>query len=95
MPRANDTSPSRIEVPSCAAIKFMDGVIIAGRRHDVCIKAAVTCGRNRDDIANAIQGFMTTSGWFVDRSDAYKLAVAAGIVIDRPGSHILMSEDLY
>ncbi len=98
----NDTSPKRDpmtpqpyqERPACAAILFGDGLIIAGHRHDVCIEDSIRY-RSRADIAEATQGFMTTLGRFVDREEGWTLAIAAGIVIDRPGVKILFSEDLY
>ena len=85
----------RPEIPACAAIQFGDGLIIAGKRHDVCILSAVKMEKKRYDVAAAIQGFMTTHGRFVNREEGWTLAIAAGIAIDRPGVKILMSEDLY
>jgi len=82
------------ELPACAALKFSDGLIVAGKRHDVCIKEAHRY-RSTADIAEGVQGFMTTRGRFVDREEGWTLAIAAGVVINRPGVKILMSEDLY
>lgn len=83
------------EIPACAAIQFGDGIVIAGKRHDACIKSAVALGVTRDEIAHAVQGFMTTHGRFVDRVEGWDLAVAAGIVADKSTTKCLFSEDLY
>lgn len=85
----------RQEIPACAAIQFSDGTIIAGKRHDICIKSAVALKLTRHDVAEAVQGFMTTQGRFVDRTEGWRLAITSGMVIDRPGVKILFSEDLY
>lgn len=85
----------RLEIPACAAIRFADGAIIAGRRHDVCIKSAVALELTRHDVAEATQGFMTTRGRFVDRVEGWDLAIAAGIVTNKSTTKCLFSEDLY
>ena len=41
------------------------------------------------------QGFFTSFRRFVDRSEAYKLAVACGQIQDNYGICILYSEDIY
>lgn len=86
------------EVPACAAIQLADGALIAGKRHDECIKNAVKLNVSRIEIGLAVQGFMTTHGRFVDRKVGYELALVAGIVDHRRhqgAATILFSEDLY
>lgn len=87
-------APAPIERPACAAIRYGD-VILAGKRHHDCLAIAANLGLPREAINGRNQGFMTTLGRFVDREEGWKLAIAAGIVIDRPGIQILFSEDLY
>lgn len=87
---------SGYEVCICSAIKRKsDGKIFRGQRHDDCIQSAGSRGWSTKDTQTAEQGFMTSANRFVDRKEAYQLQVEAGRVPDRPGSHILMSEDLY
>lgn len=86
------------EIPACAALRMPNGVIFASRRHDQAIKAAVELGISRDQIADSIQGFMTTHGRFVTREVARFLFEEAGLVSASPDglrSRILTSEDLY
>jgi len=86
------------EVCVCAAIRLDDGRIIRGHRHDDCIHTAAkwrAAGQDVGTLHMGQQGFLTSRGRFVDRREAYALQVAAGLTPDRPGAHILTSEDLY
>ena len=84
----------------CAAIRFYkDGTIIRGHRHDSCYKTAMVIPSLVDYLHQAEQGFIDARNQFVDRKEAMRIQIAAGI-----GSHdggrmedglILFSEDLY
>jgi len=84
----------------CAAIKLPNGDLVKGRRHNNCISLAVELGASRGDIAGAIQGFMTTTGRFVDRKVGMEIQKASGLPskYSHDGVYrgeILFSEDLY
>lgn len=71
-----------------------------GRHHTVFAGVRGTCGENektRDFCCAAQQGFVTSTGRFVDRAEAYKIAQAADQIIMHgssvPGT--LFSEDLW
>lgn len=71
-----------------------------GRHHTVFAGVRGACGENdktRGFCCAAQQGFVTSAGRFVDRTEAYKVAEAAGQIImhgsSRPGT--LYSEDLW
>lgn len=72
------------------------GVVLSGHRHhQVLIHASLLRGVDR--YTEKVQGFLTDRGRFVDRAEAFELALAAGQLegrkIHRPGE--LYSEDLY
>ncbi len=96
-PSRTATTP---EVPACAAIQAWGGIVVAGKRHHDCIRQLAEFedeGIDRDRSLEQ-QGFMTTRGRFVDRVEAQKLFIAAGLVSADPGGlrgDILFSEDLY
>ena len=82
-----------------AAIKrIYDGRVWTGRRHSAVISKIISEGHTKtvghDEF---IQGFVTDDGFFVDRHEAYILALACGQIT--PGASCapptLMSEDLY
>ena len=82
----------------CAAIKLPNGEVWRGHRHDNCIRVAGRAGAPRDDIANAEQGFITSSNRFVGREEGAQLQRAAGIPSAQTGqlvNDMLFSEDLY
>lgn len=103
----------------CSAIKY-DEIIIAGRRHGDCYKtleqlfSTFKQGQKMYDIMlpqRNEQGFITSKDRYVDRKEAWTIALNAGQVKDRtwsgieycqglPANHpndpmILTSEDLY
>ena len=81
----------------CAAIKATDGSIIRGQRHADAIHTCMEKGKD-PDISNGYDGFVTSTGRFVDRFEGYKLQVAAGIESIAEGGYRgirLFSEDLY
>lgn len=78
----------------CAAIRDSNGAVHSkprpARHHDCffsgCETDKITCG------------FVTSSGYFVDRREAYKIAVAAGQLLPTALAHhapVLMSEDVW
>lgn len=82
-----------MEKISCACIKFrlksdpLTDRYIEGNSHADCISwfsFADIPARDRST-DEEVQGFMTTSGRFVDRSEAYEIAKAAGqLSYERP-----------
>lgn len=89
------------EIVICAAVIEEDGTIIRGHRHSDCFAAIQNRGKKaikRDDGLTQ-QGFITSKNRFVDRKEALRLQVEAGILSVNPrGAYIgneLYSEDLY
>lgn len=74
-----------------AAVLTVDGEPILARSHAECFRSGQALGREMSRRAKH-QGFVTSSGRFVDREEAAKIAVFAGQVI---GIEILFSEDLW
>jgi hypothetical protein len=65
----------------CAAIQLPDGYVVNGHRHDDCynvIRKRPDAEQWRDDLCKAKQGFMTSSGRFVDREEGMRLQKYAG-----------------
>lgn len=88
-----------ILIKESAIKRIRDGKVWTGRRHGDCISVIVkeTGIRpvGRDDF---IQGFITDDGRFVDRHEAFKIAVACDQLINKEdpwAPPTLMSEDLY
>lgn len=85
------------EICICAAIKFADGRIVRGHRHDGCFTYAAGWIPKPDRTGHE-QGFMTSENRFVGREVAMELQLAAGKT--QPSGaplvgNILFSEDLY
>jgi hypothetical protein len=79
----------------CAAIVLTDGTVIQGRRHHNCLGAIHNLDLSR---VGSTQGFITSTGRFVEREEGRKLQDAAGIPSADPGGYrgdTLYSEDLY
>jgi len=76
-----------METIVCAAIKRSDGIILAGRNHAFLINNSPkdTCKKNSQ------QGFLTSEGRFVSRSEAGDIAFKAGQTKD---DSLLFSEDI-
>ena len=87
------------EICIVAAIKTPSGFIIRGQRHGDCIRAAQQIkALTKFEIANAIQGFITSKNRFVRRIEGRRLQDEAGIPSACPDGYMpgtLMSEDLY
>jgi hypothetical protein len=90
--------PERIEK---AAIRHADGTVFdvprPGRHHDV-IRIMRMAGKpwKSPDEALHVQGFVTSTGRFVDRVEAKKIATAANQLLEREsGKTELFSEDVW
>lgn len=80
-----------IEKIKAAAIRLSNGKIYEDRRHYHCIRKAIDDG-NKPPIEGE-EGFTTTSGRFVDRKEAAKIAHKA-----KQTTHdtlVLFSEDIF
>ena len=76
------------------------GVVISGWRHANCIyQVAAILGLRSvpAETGESVQGFLTSENRFVDREEAFDIAVRAGQLNDRErgGSKTLYSEDIY
>lgn len=86
------------ELCICAAVKTECGEVIRGHRHADCFTAIMS--RNKKILKEqGAQGFITSTGRYVDRAEGAKLLRGAGIK-SRAGfvfemDDILTSEDLY
>jgi hypothetical protein len=95
------------EICICAAVRLPDGRVIRGHRHDDALHTArriVTWNKGKDSgehhwnvTMGRDQGFVTSRNRYVNREEALKLQLAAGIESMRPPYHPrhLFSEDLY
>jgi hypothetical protein len=105
--RNEQVVPARAEFCICAAIRMSDGEVIYGHRHDNCYRvvrdrlaARLVCQDQeaRLAIVRAKQGFVTSTGRFVDRREAMKIQRTSGRVSYYGGRYVgeeLFSEDLY
>lgn len=80
----------------CAAIRMPDGEVVHGHRHDSCydvVRKRVPC--DREAIVAAEQGFVTSTGRFVDRKLGMEIQKSSG----RPSKYrrdgVLKGEDLF
>lgn len=83
----------------CAAIKLSvkenePSVIVGGYRHKDCIESAIRLGYTHY-ISQNEQGFITSTGRFVDRKEAKNIARTAKQLIRDSNNEKLMSEDIY
>lgn len=84
----------------CAAVMFPGVILVCDFRHDDCLSTfsrltnhACHDDTRRPPIKGAKQGFLTSTGRFVDRKIAAQLAYSAGQIRDPIPT--LFSEDLY
>lgn len=83
----------------CAAIKLVEsGKVYYGHRHNHCLEAMngeLSWTMNRQEISKVekIQGFVTSTGRFVDREEGAKIHIENGGELGYNKS--LFSEDLY
>ena len=73
------------------------GVVFCGQNHNHCMYTMIAVtGLMSDQAGESIQGFLTTKNRFVDRYDAYTVAVDAGqIKHDDKFVKKLYSEDIW
>lgn len=89
-----------VEVCLCAALRFADGDVIRGHRHNDALRVAWDKQKRPSTHGHPEQGFLTTRGRFVDRKEGQRLQLAAGIpsAASADGGYRgnnLYSEDLY
>lgn len=81
----------------CAAIRYDDGTIIVGPRHfDVTMHDQILARGLRETDMDLVQGFIDQHGVFMNRKEAYTVAVNANQLIRtvfQPDT--LFSENLY
>ena len=65
---------------TAAAMQFVDGKILTGWRHHTIISDCKAEGYNRQDVAQAEQGFVDQYRRFLDRKEAGKHAEECGQV---------------
>jgi hypothetical protein len=85
------------EICICSAVLTEDGIAVRGHRHSDCIYSIHQRGKNISKKKNS-QGFITSRNRFVNREEAAKLQIKAGInsiFTNKPSQGKLMSEDLY
>lgn len=72
------------------------GIVACGLRHCNCFTVLITLFPDRRYLKTSVQGFLTSKGRFVNRREAWKIALAAGQVEKEPweGSQ-LFSENLW
>lgn len=88
------------EICICAALKLTDGTVIREYRHDRCYRQAERQGFTREATINAVQGFVTSKGRFVDREEGMRIQRASGLPSHYRADgeyrgNELFSEDLY
>lgn len=93
-----DRQPRLTNQIICAAIRFADGRIVRGHRHDACFKYA-SGWTPAVDWDGHVQGFIDARNQFVDRKEAMRIQIAAGIPSHDGGRMedglVLFSEDVY
>lgn len=89
------------EICICAAILTEDGTVIRGHRHDDCLRTIEKMSLRYRHGDGTAQGFVTSTGRYVNRKEAARLQREAGIpsaYTQQPiaeENHCLFSEDLY
>jgi hypothetical protein len=74
-----------------SAVRMKDGKVFTGKRHNHAIEAAYNAGyRDQLDLE---QGFVTSTGEYVDREEAAKIAFQSKQI--KKQVKILYSEDLW
>jgi hypothetical protein len=82
-----------MEIIKHAAIMVYDGQrVFTGKSHAHCIHKAIADGVRLTN-STSKQGFLTSTGRFVDREDAAKIAHKSGQIRNCP--YALFSEDLW
>lgn len=86
------------EICICAAVIVEDGSIMRGQRHGDCMVALRSRNKPIKRNDRSAQGFITSTGRYVDRQEGYKLQIDAGIKSANKDGYVtgtLFSEDLY
>ena len=91
----------------CSAIHILDdvvydsqpyniesGFVVQGRRHSDYYSNLMILGYDLSNNYKDIQGFITSNNRFVDRTEAYEIALQSGQVKERE-TRFLISEDIY
>ena len=96
--RLQTAERAQLEICICAAIVCDDGTIMRGQRHVDCLKAAADRGKVQKR-GSEHQGFVTSRGRYVNREEAARLQIDAGIEsADQLNPYVngeCYSEDLY
>ncbi len=77
------------------------GIVVCGHRHGHCIDIVKMLSGLRtvqiapDGVGESIQGFLTNTNRFVDRKEAWKIAVDADQIVNQSTIGTLYSEHLY
>ena len=71
-----------------------EGFVITGRRHSDCYNTLICLNYDINKNFEDIQGFLTSNNRFVDRKEAYNIALECGQIEERENK-LLISEDLY
>ena len=71
-----------------------EGIVITGRRHSDCYNTLICLDYDMIKNYEDIQGFLTSNNRFVDRKEAYRIALESGQIEERE-HELLISEDLY
>jgi len=105
----SDIVGKKHEVPYilCSAIHILDGklysnqpynidtgLVVSGRRHSDCYTTLMGLCFKFVDGYKDIQGFITSDNRFVDRYEAYEIAVVSNQIEIRY-NRLLISEDIY
>lgn len=83
-----------------AAVKWKS-IVYVGRQHAACLLTMVDCGLPKEETQQAMMhgcGFVTEDGEFVDRHEAYRIAMENNQIVEKhgaPGVPVLYSEDLF
>lgn len=87
------------EIIICAAIRMSDGYLVRGHRHHNCIRTASEIPKYEGEKWHGDdQGFITSTGRYVDRKEAFEIASKANQLkydLSRATTKELYSEDLY
>lgn len=100
---------NKTEYILCAAIHYLDGnvwlhqpkniengFVVCGRRHHNCFMTRKILAGEYSEHMDNVQGFVTSKNMFLNRQEAYELAIANGQLKESYSeSRTLVSEDLW
>ena len=89
--------PDKMPLLSYAPKNVDKGIVFCGQRHHQCIyQMVVITGKAQHEMGEEVQGFLTNINRFVDREEAYKIAIESGQIKEgKYHDNRLFSEDLY